>query len=595
MKRAALCLVAVGLVASACGGTDNTSAPGPELTIETAPSSTAVPTTSLEPDRTGESDVEFEVEPIGPDPIADEPIWSCNGQAEFTLDELLEFDGSNAPSVDEFAVAAQWEPLGEANDWVKLSDRWIADRRLLDSDPPAMVIGDIVDGGAFACVPIRQASMRPVAWQLLEPAADGEAALAVESCVEPDTVVVDARTVGNQLLIGLFVSNGAPVDTSCEVDGEMRIVIPAADDADIVSSQQWPFEAGDPARWYVDGRHSPVVPLDASSFGEATCTAVASATEIFVSFRGLPAGVTTSIYADGSPWLDHDEQLARRLATRVEPLLGERFVEYGGQSWSSDIVFSDGGYSYFGPAPGDVIDFELRLSWPGGPGQTVSCGTSGISPELPTASCSLATRGGQPRLIVDDGMQGLGEIVVFRDGELLDLGLVLGQPVDVTAEPGVLHEYAIEVNDRFAARESERTPCGSFIVVEPDGPEQKIKWALELFEANIAGPHLYFTVVRPSGAEVDVAMTPTAAGYEFLAPDDPPTDADPITLHARLLEALTEGRDVSFEFDPWAGVPTQWSIDGVDYQITCLEFDTAPLELRDIQCGRGNDLVGPRR
>lgn len=563
MKRTLGWMAAAGFLIAACGGT-------------------------------GEGD--YEAEPIGPHPTNDEPVWTC-GDVILAFDQLLEFDALPPAAEDQFAVAAQWESLGNVGGWAYLSDQWIVDRRLLDSDPASLLIADGINGGAMACVPIRRTSMRPVAWELTGESVDGSAVVSIEACVDPETVVVDARPTGDQLLVGLFTS---VADTgSCVVGGENTMTIEDAEDAEdarIVSSQYWPFEPGDPMRFFVTDRHPPVVNLDAASFESVTCEATGSATEVFVSFSGLPPGISTSIFAAGGPWLEHDEQPHRWLAARVEPVFVDRLVEYGADRELYGLVASEGGYSYFGSQPGQAIDFELRMKAPGGVVETVMCGSAGLSADLPTVSCSISTLGGQPMLRVDDGMSGLGGLEVYRDGVTLDLGLQIGGPVDVTAEAGVPHTYEVAVSDRFAERAPTRTACGSFTVSPPVDDRQALEWARESFALRSAGPYVYATFVDASGGQIDLAMEPDEdlVTYRFVAPDNASAEADPTTIHDRLLQAIDDGSDVSFELDPWAGVPTQWSIDGVEYTMLCVSFDTAPLEFRDITCDPETDLIGRR-
>lgn len=599
--------VAVGaLLASACvNGGD------PEL-VETAVDTTQVveppaedgSATPMTPTEAGDEDVtfnglldtfEFAGERDGPHPVDEQPVWSCGfGAATLTLDQLREFDSMPEVGDEAFGLASAFEPLGDPREWGVVSDRWIAHRALLETEPAALVLADATYGGTLPCVPIRQTSMRPVAWELTEDSYDDEATISIEGCVEPDALVVDRRIVGDRLLVGLFTT--AVSDAPCIVDGETTTTIAVPDDATVVSSQHWPFEASDPDRFYTAHTHPMVTDLDPEWRDNASCAAVGSSTEVSVTFSNIPHGVPAAFSTNGGHWLDHIDDPTQRVLFAVQPAFIERMVSYGAVYDEETSAFSEvqGVYSYFGAQLGQVIDFELRVKQPDGAVVVIDCGSAQVTPELSDVSCSISTIGGQPSLVVNDGMNGLGQVVIVRDGEVMDTRQGVGL-VDTTAEPGVEYVYEVDISQSNLNRPAVRVPCGSFTVSASLDPVDELVRAREAFQFFGAGAHVYLTFVDADGATLDLALAFGETDFDWVGPTDAPEGADPLTLHDRLIAAVQDGKDVSFEIDPAAGVVTRWSIDGVESQILCIEFDTAPLELRDIECGTSNDLIGLRR
>ena len=133
------------------------------------------------------------------------------------------------------------------------------------------------------------------------------------------------------------------------------------------------------------------------------------------------------------------------------------------------------------------------------------------------------------------------------------------------------------------------------MLAPPADDSEALSDAAERFRLLGGGGHYYLTLLTPAGDRIEAAMAWEGEGYAFVAPDSPPAGADPHTIHQRLIEAIEAGRDVTFVIDRWVGVVTSWSIDGdPGFDTVCLNWDTAPLELRDIACNPAVDLIGRR-
>lgn len=601
MRRIVGFITAAGLLSSACVGGGE-----PEL-VETAVDttqvveveSTAPPTTSISIDEDVAfggllTSFEYAEDREGPHPVDEDPVWSCGfGSVSLTLDQLLGFATLPPVSDEAFAAASSFDPLGSPDEWGTVSDKWIAHRELLDTEPAALVLADATWGGALPCVPIRQTSMRPVAWVLSGDPLGGEATLAIEGCVHPDALVIDTSVVDDRLLVGLFAADVS--GSSCIVDGETTATIANPDGLTIVSSQHWPFEPAGPDRFYTANTHPRVTALDPGWLDQATCTANGSSTEVSVSYLNLPNGLATAFYSDGEYWLDHVDDPTRRITSATQPAFIERMAGYGAELDEDTLAFSEvqGIYSYFGAQVGRTIEFQVRVKEADGTVRAIDCGSAEISTEVSGQSCSISTIGGQPSLLVDDGMNGLGDVVIVRDGEVISTQQGFGL-VDATALPDVEYVYEVDISSSHLNRPAVRVPCGSFTVSESFDPVDELLEAREAFQFFGAGAHIYMTFVDADGTTLDLALAFIETDFGWVGPTEAPAGADPLTLHDRLIAAVEAGSDVTFEIDPAAGVVTRWSIDGVESQILCLEFDTAPLELRDIECGTTNDLIGPR-
>ena len=130
--------------------------------------------------------------------------------------------------------------------------------------------------------------------------------------------------------------------------------------------------------------------------------------------------------------------------------------------------------------------------------------------------------------------------------------------------------------------------------------------AAALFQSAAVGPYGYMTVVALcdgcSSTPFQIQLAPGGEfGHDFSPSLNEQTGGkfggilNPFAIHHLLDQAEAEGKNVSYQIDSLAGIPSTWMIDGVGARILCFEVDVAPPELRDgALCNPDWDLMtGP--
>ncbi|MEZ5407616.1 MAG: hypothetical protein R2761_06295 [Acidimicrobiales bacterium] len=456
--------------------------------------------------------------------------YSCGGVA-ITIDELENLAGLPAPDPTTFDLVSGFSPLGPVENWGVLASGWLVDRRPLESSGfTGVVLVDPQAGAPTPCVPVTTLEP-PTAWRRPGP----------------------------------LVAPGGP---------------------------------------------------SGAALAAARCSAEATAEGITVYWWDLPVGASWEVWADGTNLIGGMVEPATVVNDVLQAAFTERMASYGvpipdgapgrtdpgtaaGPGAEAEPVSPQGVFSDFGAlgAPlGVARTYEMRLTASGGAIHVLPCGSAAIPTELPTPPCTLSLFAGHPQIELDAGggtPYAPDLLTVFRDGEPLTLGNQWGPPIDVTTEPGSTHRYEVEVRDRMLGRPPVTVDCGSITASIPADDSEELRAGAELFKRVLLGPYLYARAEN-DGRMVDLVMQFAGTGFAF-APGHPADDSlDPYTVHDRLLAAIAEGREVTFEIDPPTGLPRSWTIDGVVRAYHCVTTDTQPPDMRpSTACDETYDRLDP--
>lgn len=352
-----------------------------------------------------------------------------------------------------------------------------------------------------------------------------------------------------------------------------------------------------------------------AALAAARCSAEATSEGITVYWWDLPAGTPWEVWADGANLISGTVEPSTVTDGVLQAAFTERMASYGvavpdgapgrtdagsGTGVDAEPVPAQGVFSDFGAlgAPlGVPRTYEMHLSGADGATRTLPCGAAAIPAELPVPVCRLSLFAGHPQIELDDG-QGTTYfpdlLTIRRDGEPITLGNQWGPPIDVTAAPGSVHHYEVEVRDRMLGRPPVSTDCGSITAALPADDTAVVAAGAEVFKRVVLAPYLYATA-EVDGRPVDLVLQSAgAAGFVFAPghPADP--ELDPYTVHDRLLEAIAAGRAVTFELDPATGLPLTWTVDGVTRGYRCVNIDTQPPDMRPTTtCDQAYDLLRP--
>lgn len=529
--RALVVALAIALLAAACtGGVD-------DVVIDDGDGGEGLDESSTEASSDDVDTAETGAGGLGtaaiPTDVAGPLVYSCAGRI-VDADTLASALDSDAPGDDDLTAAGfDTAVLGDASAWRLVGDAGlVVGATPLATEPAGLVMAE--PGGApFACIATRAGDfgLRQVAF---EPTDDGAA---IESCVDPSTVVVDRRSVGDVEVVSLLTDSfDAPPD-SCVVDGTVTL---SADDlggslsSEALTSFTWPFPAAEPAVWHRLGFVSSPASLDgsgldASSLAAVQCAANSLATEVFVEWSAVEPGFDVTVVGDGQDLFQ--VEFVSLDGSLVLTKAGQDYVSAAGGAIEQPVVtgFVNGFSDY--AAPADPRAYALRIDGGGVDAVEVDCGEAGISGEV--AAQTSTTVPAAP------------------------IGGDLGRAEEVFENAAVSPFAYLRV-----------------VAICPGCPSAPID--LQMSPSSGGGvSHLF-----------DPPLSQQAGS--------PATGAivNPFEIHQVLQAAEADGKDVTYVLDPLSGLPTQWTIDGVGGQILCFEVDTAPPDLRPGQvCETGRDLM----
>lgn len=522
--------------------------------------------------------------------------YECFGQLPFT--DLFVIDDRPALSDGDFASLERIVELGKADDWIEFPNGVRMQREPLSGiAPQPMLVMPPHATQPTTCTPFWLTSADSIAFQVLaEPSADVAAVISIENCRDPEAVEVGLRVFENDAVLWLWSREFAD---SCEVDGSvtMEIDLPPGLDQ-ILSGQRWPFGPPLLSGWYQyreafpEGIEAPARPPI-----EIECSTDAQPAGNVVTWTGRPWDVTVSVVAvDGEfrsgsqAWGELDvveAEIGRELW-----LLRNRLVELGNPvDLPIPVPYrlrqdEDGGVFDDSAITGVARAYVLTATR-GDESITVDCGSATVRFELPPLVCTVQVNNFVPRIAPSL----LGAGIFFRDGLQIDLTSTINGLIDTDVAPGETYTYTYEVTDTTGrGRPARTTKCGTVTIPEEADLVTTLTVGAREFGDRLAAPYVYFTIVT-DGVERDFRMEPQNSSIVFV---DPPIDMaaiDPRTLHQRLLAAIADGDDVTAVVDRVSGLPTQWSIDGQSWELSCFSIDNRPPELRDGPCDPVFDII----
>ncbi len=521
-------LISLALFAVACSG-----------------SSPADPNTAEEDDTsTGDGGDGVDVEEVGagglgveaiPERASDPLVYSCAGRI-VAGDSLIAALGSDPPAADALTQAGfDAASLGDLDAWRLLDDAdLLVSSEPLDTEPAGLVLAE-PGGSPFGCVATRAIGfdLRQVAFEPL----DG--GLAIESCVDPESVTVDRRTVGDSEVISVFAPASGEPATSCAVDGSSVVGIDAAGGevlAGSLTSFTFPFSEATPAVWHRLGFVSSPTSLDGttidtSALTSVECAASSLAGEVFVEWTDVVPGFNVTVVADDQDLfqvefvgLDGSPTLARAAQGYVEGA--------GGVVVDPPVAGFLNGFSDYA-APLEPRGYALRIDGGGSDPVFVDCGEAGLTGEAPTPQITNPTT------------------------PVIPLG------GDLAAAKATFEEAAV-------------SPFAYLRIVPICGGCGAAPIDLQMSPSSGSSgvSHLFDPVLSEQAGSAASAIV------------------NPFEIHDVLAQAEDDGRDVQYTLDPLSGLPTRWTIDGVGGEILCFEVDTAPPDLRPGQvCETTRDLM----
>lgn len=585
-RRWWLLAAAAAVLASGCtGGPDE-----PQTTQESE--NTSVETVAFDPTVVvlrQEATVRDRV--VGPSPDSDDVPYFCKEQPIATLDELAAFETLPSPPQSRLDSDPN-KPLGLAAGWVQFESGFIADRLLLNTSPPTLVIVPPETNWAEACIPTRATDRRPVAWRSATEPANGRVTVEVEPCWNPEDIIADVRSDGNQALVALYAS-GVP-EGSCVVDGSVTIDLEIPDSAsEVLSSQFWPFASADPAVfWTLEPATAAVAATD-DVWAAIECDVRSDLDLVRFLMFDVPPGGEVSVEINDQPWLS---------GLRVEPLnevrriahneLTDRLVSYGDLAMGVNVGFPHQQQTtqYFEDASaGQVISFNMTVTIDDKQ-ESYSCGQGEILDRPTMQECTMSVVGGVPQFATSP-WRTPPQLTLLRDGQPVPPTSTSGPAIDLFPIPGATHRYSIQSTEA----DSEPIECGTTPIewITPDVTQ--LEAARTIFQRLTVGPYVYADLEGPD--EIDrLIMEFETEGYGFIEPATGGSAYDPTTLHDRLIAAINRGSDVRYLLDVTSGFPVRWSIDGQDYGMSCLRFETSPPDIFGQDCGdRTTDLIGQPR
>lgn len=290
-----------------------------------------------------------------------------------------------------------------------------------------------------------------------------------------------------------------------------------------------------------------------------------------------------------------DVTAAIETPTARDWLVEDRLVELGNRpaTWPAVLGADSGIFTDFAAPVDDPAPYQLLLDT-GDDQFTADCGSASITTEIPLPVCVVGESNGFPTFEAVYETEGAGPDAsgLRRDGEPVDLGPPGSQPlIDPTAEPGRSYDYDLLVVGPQSV-EPVLVPCGSAQRSAVESDDDALAQAAERYESLVVRPYLYmsFTV---DGVSYEGTGGPAASRFraEPALPDGVVFDL--ATVHGDLALAIAQGQDVAYELDPFSGVPTSFVLDERQWTITCVEYDTAPPELRTGPCGGLNNIIDP--
>lgn len=312
------------------------------------------------------------------DPISDPLVYACNGVVATAEDLVAAFAAASQSEslVSESLVAERLAELGvveaSSSSWVLTDSGVLIDRTPLTQNPQSFLVSVNADSGLGACA-LRRAgffSTRPIAWSIGD---DGSTQ--IESCVTPEDVIVDSRSIDGVDVVTLFAPyddvTGAAVQ-SCLVDGSVVLDIELP--ADALSGATFPFVESDPQTFQALGLGAFVVPAAVLDGPGTSCQTASGVAEVTVSWDTLPVGVSVEVISAGqhlgaipSVRFEDSGEVVRARLERADTV--------------GDASFDHSGFDFFVDvhAPRDAVrPYEIVLSAAGSDSVSVDCGSAGI-------------------------------------------------------------------------------------------------------------------------------------------------------------------------------------------------------------------------
>lgn len=368
-------LLTLGLVASACGnnGVELTDDGQPDASEDSEDSEDSadietVADTVVEPPIAGSDFIDAATIT---DPIADELVFSCNGLVASAADLDQAFDSTEAPTQ---ALGYAYGPeavegsVSEYGTWARLETGWLIDREPLVSDPTAYRVA-APDGFSFACS-FRRAgffSLHPIAWQVAD-----VSSVAIEACVDPESVVVDRRLVDGRDVVTLFGPYQDDTVEDCAVDGSVTMPLEGADQ--VLSGLTYPLRPPSPKNFELLGFGSGVATVDVVPVESRSCSVSGGQYGVAVEWPTQPAGLSVTVLADdvavyteSPPRFEQSSSVYHALIERPTPGASSEIYELS-QTYTNGLAPTDRSQAY-----------QIRISGTGVDAVLVDCGTAAPS------------------------------------------------------------------------------------------------------------------------------------------------------------------------------------------------------------------------
>lgn len=263
------------------------------------------------------------------DPIEDDLVFACNGLVASASDLVATFAADPiSPTVLANRMSGALDKAdfaGDPSSWAQLETGWLIDREPLTTAPESfIVLGP--DGSMFPCA-FRRAGYfdeRPVAWEYAE---DGT--VWIESCIDPDTVVVDSRELDGATVVTLFAPSVAvdevlAEEPDCAVDGTTTLDLEADN---LLSGSSFPFVAPDALSFQLLAPHRKVADLPELSGEIVQCSVVGKAGGVDVTWTALPAGYSAAIVS-GDETITTIRARRFEVSSTVQTVVVERLSTY---------------------------------------------------------------------------------------------------------------------------------------------------------------------------------------------------------------------------------------------------------------------------
>ncbi len=320
----------------------------------------------------------------------------------------------------------------------------------------------------------------------------------------------------------------------------------------------------------------------------ARCAAVSGWNEVSVLWWGPRDGGTVEVVGGTHLAYAVGEVEASSVPNDLIWAVAERLQSLGiDPRQADDLGYGSGVFSDFGAPEGEEVSYQIVVRT-ADKETTIDCGEAGITAAPPTPTCVVSMSAGVPVFRASYDFYGPSITALLRDGEPVERTITRaldGGITDPSAEFDVTYGYDIEV-DALRGFGPVRVPCGvaTKTIAVLDGDSLVV--ARDLLASLETGPYVYMSMTV-AGEPYEVSrLSGERFVFEPALPDG--LRFDLTTIHDEL---AARPDDATIEIDALSGAPTYWAVDGVEWTISCIEYDTAPPHLRQGPC-EFNNLIG---